>query len=164
MFYIDKTTHKIILTKGDNAEIIVSIKDANGEDREVYGDDVITLTVRKSVNSAIAVSKTAERGIISFTPDDTNRLPSGSYVYDVQLKTGAGKIYTIIPKSSFILFSQATSPHQFTLINPGLVLAISVIFFNSKSNLVSRANSSAISFMDLEEQQYRFIILISNKP
>lgn len=108
MFYIDKTTHKIILTKGDNAEIIVSIKDVNGEDREIYGDDVITLTVRKSVNSAIAVAKTAEKGIISFTPDDTNHLPPGSYVYDVQLKTGAGKIYTIIPKSSFILEQEIT--------------------------------------------------------
>ena len=109
MFYIDSTTHKIILTKGDNAEIEVQIKDAYGEDRGVYADDVLTLTVRKTVDAPVAsITKTAIDGVFSFTPEDTSNLPFGSYVYDVELKTFTGKIYTIIPKSYFVLKEEIT--------------------------------------------------------
>lgn len=108
MFYIDKTTHKIILTKGDNAEIEVKIRDANGVDREIYADDVITMTVRKSPNAEIAIAKTADNGMISLEPADTKSLTSGTYVYDVELKSFTGKIYTIIPKSSFVLKEEIT--------------------------------------------------------
>lgn len=109
MFYIDQTTHKIILTKGDNAEIEVQIKDANGVERGVYADDVLTLTVRKSVNAPEAsITKTAVDGVFSFIPEDTKHLTAGSYVYDIQLDAFTGKIYTIIPKSSFVLKEDIT--------------------------------------------------------
>ena len=108
MFYIDKTTHKMVLTQGDNAEIEVKIKDANGVERGVYEDDVITMTVRRSPNSAIAFAKTAVNGIISILPEDTKSLTSGSYVYDVELKSFTGKVFTIVPKSSFVLKEEIT--------------------------------------------------------
>lgn len=109
MFYIDKTTHKIMITKGDNAEIIVKVKDVNGVDRGIYADDVLTLTVRKSINSPeVAISKTAVDGVFSLVPEDTKSLAVGSYVYDVQLNTFTGKVYTIIPKSSFVIKEEVT--------------------------------------------------------
>lgn len=109
MFYIDKTTHKIILTKGDDAEIVVKVKDANGVERGIYADDVLTLTVRKSVNSpTVAFSKTAVNGVFTIVPEDTKSLTAGSYVYDVELFTFTGKTYTIIPKSSFVIKEEIT--------------------------------------------------------
>lgn len=109
MFYIDKTTHKIILTKGDNAEIQVHIQDTNGADRGVYADDVLTLTVRKSADSAYAaITKTAVDGVFSLVPEDTKSLAVGTYVYDVELITFTGKHYTIVPESSFIIKEEIT--------------------------------------------------------
>lgn len=109
MFYIDKTTHKIIITKGDNAEIIVKVKDINGVERGIYADDVLTLTVRKNADAPIAaITKTAVDGVFSLVPEDTKSLAVGSYVYDVQLNTFTGKVYTIIPKSSFIIKEEIT--------------------------------------------------------
>lgn len=108
MFSIDDTTHKIVLTKGDDAEIIVAIQDANGADRGVYADDVITLTVRKKPDTEAVMTVTAENGVFNIMPSHTKSLPSGSYVYDVELKSFTGKIYTIIPKSIFVLEEEIT--------------------------------------------------------
>ena len=84
MFYVDKATNKIILTKGDNAELVVKIYDANDEEREVFADDVIRLTVRKYAGCPSAViAKTAIDGKFIFVPEDTVNLPSGRYVYDI---------------------------------------------------------------------------------
>lgn len=108
MFNIDYITNKITLTKGDNAEIEVKIQDANGAERLVYEDDVLTLTVRKSPNSAISLTKTAIDGVFTLTPEDTKSLATGNYVYDVELKAFTGKIYTIVPKSTFVLLEEIT--------------------------------------------------------
>ena len=59
MFRINQKTHKISLTKGDNASFKVNIMEANGQIRQLFDDDVITLTVRKTANSDIAFTKTA---------------------------------------------------------------------------------------------------------
>ena len=108
MFSIDNTTHKINLTKGDDAEIIVKVFDAEGNDRGVYADDTLKLTIRKSAGSAIVLSKTAIDGMFVLTPTDTKTLPSGNYVYDVELTSFTGKTYTIIPKSTFVLGDEIT--------------------------------------------------------
>lgn len=108
MFYIDKTTHKIILTKGDSAEIQVGIQDAFGNDRGVFADDVLTLTIRKSVNAPVSLAITAINGIFSLAPEHTKSLPVGKYVYDVELKSFTGGTYTIIPKSTFLLEEEIT--------------------------------------------------------
>ena len=103
MFYIDKTTRKMVLTKGDSAEIEVKVFDVNGVERGVYEDDIIIMTVKENIKSSYAVlTKTANNGIITLTPDDTNSLASGKYVYDVQLNAFTGNVYTIIPTSTFI--------------------------------------------------------------
>lgn len=109
MFYIDKRTNKITLTRGDSAEIAVSVVDANGEDRGIFADDVLTLTVRQKASSPVAsITKTAIDGVFVLEPADTANLPSGTYVYDVELKSFTGKTYTIIPKSSFALEEDIT--------------------------------------------------------
>lgn len=108
MFRINQKTHKILLTKGDNASFKVNIMEANGQIRQLFDDDVITLTVRKTANSDIAFTKTAENGIINIVPTDTKSLAAGIYVYDIQLTTFGGNIYTIIPISYFEIGEEVT--------------------------------------------------------
>ena len=108
MFRINQKTHKISLTKGDNASFKVNIMEANGQIRQLFDDDVITLTVRKTANSDIAFTKTAENGVINLVPTDTKSLAAGTYVYDIQLTTFGGNVYTIIPISYFEIQQEVT--------------------------------------------------------
>ena len=108
MFRINQKTHKISLTKGDNASFKVNIIEANGQIRQLFDDDVITLTVRKTANSDIAFTKTAENGVINIVPTDTKSLAAGTYVYDIQITTFGGNVYTIIPISYFEIQQEVT--------------------------------------------------------
>nr|DAH59660.1 MAG TPA: hypothetical protein [Caudoviricetes sp.] len=49
----------------------------------MFDDDTITLTVRKTANSDVAFTKTAENGVINLVPTDTKSLTAGTYVYDI---------------------------------------------------------------------------------
>ena len=108
MFKINNKTNKITLTKGDNAELTVKIIDSNGNARGIYDDDVVVMTVRKHVNSDVAITKTAVKNTISFIPDDTKSLEAGQYRYDIQLTTFGGNIYTIIPDACFEIGVEVT--------------------------------------------------------
>ena len=108
MFRINQKTHKISLTKGDNASFKVNIIEANGQIRQLFDDDTITLTVRKTANSDVAFTKPAENGVINLVPTDTKSLAAGTYVYDIQLTTFGGNIYTIIPISYFEIQQEVT--------------------------------------------------------
>ena len=108
MFKIDKKTNKIFLTKGDNAELTIDVIDSNGNARGIYDDDVVVMTVRKHVNSDVAITKTAVKNTISFIPDDTKSLEAGQYRYDIQLTSFGGNIYTIIPDACFEIGVEVT--------------------------------------------------------
>ena len=108
MFKINQKTHKISLTKGDNASFKVNIIESNGQIRQLFDDDTITLTVRKTANSDIAFTKTAENGVINIVPTDTKSLAAGTYVYDIQITTFGGNVYTIIPISYFEIGQEVT--------------------------------------------------------
>lgn len=105
MFRYDDLTNKVELTKGDNAEIIITLYDKDGHQREIFSDDVLTLTVKKD-NSGF--SKIAQNGVFYISPDDTKHLKAGTYKYDIQIKTFTDKIYTVIPPSTFELMEEVT--------------------------------------------------------
>ncbi len=110
MFKISDKTNKIFITKGDNASLTVCVYDGDNAERPNYEDDVITLTVKKSIDSDdVALTKTAENGVIKFVPDDTKSLATGRYFYDIQLKTFGGSIYTVIPVSVFEIGQEITT-------------------------------------------------------
>lgn len=101
MFYID-SLNKIYLTRSDDAEIIIKLYDDKGTERQIFDDDKIIMTVKKTVSSPIGFTKTAEKnGIINIVPADTVGLEFGDYIYDIQLTTFGGKTYTVIPPSTF---------------------------------------------------------------
>ena len=107
MFRIDERTNKIYLTKGDNAQIVVSLFDQDDKEREIFSDDIITLTVKKRGSQAV-ITKTANGGVIDFVPEDTKTLATGYYYYDLQLTTFGGKVFTLIPSTIFEIGEEIT--------------------------------------------------------
>jgi hypothetical protein len=98
---INNVNQNIDLTKGDSFSF--TLNDAITGLPYVFGaTDVVTFTVRKSINSEIEFdivgSHDAENHItIDITPADTNESDYGRYYYDIQwVKTG-GWTKTIIP-------------------------------------------------------------------
>lgn len=101
----------IKLTRGDTARLNVSIKNTTlDEDYEIAADDVLTLTVKKTVNDSEPLVQKAVTGSASFKlePADTASLAYGKYKYDVQLATAAGDVYTVIEPSTFEITSEVT--------------------------------------------------------
>lgn len=100
----------IKLTRGDSAYIAIGIKSADGADYQPYADDVLTLTVKKTVNDAEPAFQKTVTGWAEFKiePADTANLEFGKYKYDVQLQTATGDIYTIIEPTEFEIGKEVT--------------------------------------------------------
>jgi hypothetical protein len=51
--------------------------DRYGNERKIFDDDTITLTVRKKAKTDAVITKNAENGVIEFEPADTKTLAVG---------------------------------------------------------------------------------------
>lgn len=100
--FIITPTNKIILTKGDNAEIDIRVFNKEGSEIRILPSDVITFTVKKSARSQIILQKTAELNSIFLEPADTANMQAGVYFYDIDFVRDNEK-QTIIPESIFEL-------------------------------------------------------------
>ena len=106
MFIIDD--NRIYLTRGDTADIAVSLKNLDDSDYEMQEGDTLWFRLKRYAtkdNSEILVEKTAdvydEEVIISLVPEDTLGLAFGEYRYEVELVTAEDKHYTVIADESF---------------------------------------------------------------
>lgn len=106
VFAIENKTIKI--TRGDSAVFTLDVKQ-NGEEYD-YTNDEVKFTVKKNTNTdEILIQKTAHYGEdVMLEPEDTENLPYGDYVYDVQLKTDGGFVDTIITPSKFTVLPEVT--------------------------------------------------------
>lgn len=95
-------TNKIILTKGDNAEIAVRVFNKDGSEVKILPSDVITLTVKKDSAVAASITKTADLNSIFLVPSDTSSLAVGYYSYQIDFERD-NEVQTIIPKNIFEL-------------------------------------------------------------
>lgn len=109
MFKINNGTHKIILTKGDTASILVQVYDEDNKEYQIKTSDVITMTIKKTANSEpVLIKYTDVNNYITLFPEDTDNIPEGLYVYDIQLKTVDDYIYTIVPTSFLELATEVS--------------------------------------------------------
>ena len=104
-------TGVIKLTRGDTARFSVGI--LNEISDSAYGisdNDQLTLTVKKKVKDEDALIQKTITGATLFhiKPEDTSSLSFGKYVYDVQLTTAGGDVYTVIEPTSFEILSEVT--------------------------------------------------------
>lgn len=84
------------LTKGDSAMFNVSITFADGTPYELKPGDKLKMTVRRRIGSDVLLESESTTGTITLTHDMTSKLIPGSCVYDIELKTSAGEVYTVI--------------------------------------------------------------------
>ena len=99
----------INLTRGDSADLIVTIRDAGGNVYEMQSGDILTFTVKVNCNTDdITIQKVRTNNIVTLLPSDTENLAYGSYWYDVQLTTSGDDIYTVIPPHRFNITPEVT--------------------------------------------------------
>lgn len=111
--------NRIILTRGDSAEIVLTITNPQTGGPFVPGDDdEVYFTVKKKLNDREPViQKTLGHGIvrhedslsIQLDPADTENLSYGIYKYDVELVMASGHTDTVVPPGLFILTEEVTT-------------------------------------------------------
>lgn len=107
MFKVDDNNIRMI--RGDSGVFNISITDINGRNVELTDGDVLTFTLRRTPRSpTIVLQKTITDGTLTINPSDTQDMPFGSYVYDVELKRADGYTDTIIPPHEFLLLEEVT--------------------------------------------------------
>lgn len=108
---IVNSDNSIELTRGDTARLAVTLAQEDGKAYEVQPGDILTLSLKKSVNDTkIAMQKTITGGNVFYIqPEDTEGLEFAKYKYDVQLTTEAGEVYTVITPSVFAITAEVTT-------------------------------------------------------
>lgn len=100
----------ISLTRGDTAYLHLNLTN-NGEPYEFKDGDTVTLTVKKDYEDIenYLFQKTIPAGdTFVIEPSDTKEYEYGRYVYDVQVNTAIGEIFTVIGPNTFKLTKEAT--------------------------------------------------------
>lgn len=101
----------IHLTRGDTARFSVSIDNlVTNENYVIGGKDLLTLTVKKSINDeSPCIQKQVTGGdLFHIESTDTQGLAFGKYIYDVQLTTESGDVYTVITPTTFEILKEVT--------------------------------------------------------
>ena len=96
------------MTRGDTESLTVSVKDT-----PFQAGDTVFFTVRPKVCAPIALQKIATtftdgKAVFSIAPSDTEGLPFGSYVYDIQWTKANGDVVTIVKPSIFTIAEEVT--------------------------------------------------------
>ena len=110
--------NRISITRGDSAQIMLTIRDrVTGRPFVPGPDDRLTFTVKRELSDEIPlVVKTLDNGIMRreqdcllvLAPEDTAQIPFGTYRYDVELVLASGYTDTVIPHSPFIVTGEVT--------------------------------------------------------
>lgn len=110
--------NRIHLTRGDSAEIILTIRNRVTGNAFIVGEgDRLTFTLKRFITDKTPVlEKTTGQGIrretdccvLVFYPEDTQQLPCGRYIYDIELVRKNGFTDTIIPARDFFLERDVT--------------------------------------------------------
>lgn len=109
MLYIED--NRIRLTRGDTAILKVEIRNGvSGESYPMRPDDTLTLTVKQTVRDCTPVLRKRVTGTGQFhiEPEDTACLAFRRYKYDVELKTAAGDVFTVIGPAAFEILPEVT--------------------------------------------------------
>lgn len=110
MLYVDKN-NVVRLTRGDTARFIVTLKnEVTQQAYDILPTDTLIMTIKKSVRDSVPCIQKKNVGSNAFhiLPTDTNGLAFGKYIYDVQLTTNNGDVYTVVEPTVFELTKEVT--------------------------------------------------------
>ena len=102
----------LFLTRGDSARIEISIINAcTGSEYTPVSSDIFRFTVKKNVYSKALIFQKRQVGYPAFAilPSDTKELDFATYVYDVELTTESGDVYTIVPYANLHILKEVTT-------------------------------------------------------
>ena len=92
-----KVSNNIIkITKGDSAVFNVDIAFADGTPYILKTGDMLIMTVRRRIGSELLLQSVSSTNTITLTHEMTSKLVPGYCVYDIELKTSSGEVYTVI--------------------------------------------------------------------
>lgn len=106
MFQVVKNNVKMV--RGDTGEIELSLTldDGTAVEPSAY---TATFSLKKNIDDiATIMQKTFVDGKISFSHADTNNLPYGTYVYDVQVELAEDSSIHTIGYHSFVVLADVT--------------------------------------------------------
>lgn len=94
MFYTED--NNIIMTKGDSGVLCVRLANRDGSEYIQNEGDRVIFSLKKRKDAHFPVLLEKEGTNIVFSKEDTEKIPSGTYVYDVVIVRSAGERYTAI--------------------------------------------------------------------
>lgn len=104
MFKIDDEQN-IYTIKGDTANFKMDISPY-----QVKDGDTLTFTVRKRYGSEVMIACNAdENGLFHIAHEDYDNVAPGYYLYDIQLTTTEGEIYTVIGPAHYTVDIEITT-------------------------------------------------------
>lgn len=106
------TNGVICLTRGDSARFAVDIiNDITKEAYTVEPTDTLKFTVKKAITDTTPKLQIITVGENEFylRPADTAGLDFGKYIYDVEVVTAGGDVYTVIEHTVFELTKEVHS-------------------------------------------------------
>lgn len=94
----------IEIVRGDSELFQVGIS-VNGEDYTPVTGDVIRFAMKRKESRYPLIEKEIPHDTMQLhiDPDDTNGLPFGTYVYDMQITFADGTVKTFVRQSPFII-------------------------------------------------------------
>lgn len=101
----------ISLTRGDTAYLSLNLTNNDGEPYEFKNGDTVTLSVKKDyedVENYLFQKVVAAGDTIVIEPQDTKPYEYGRYVYDVQVNTAVGEVFTVLGPNTFKITKEAT--------------------------------------------------------
>lgn len=103
------TGSEIEITRGDTAVLELELVQPDGTPYEVKSGDEVLLTVKTDIRTKEFVfQKSFVNSQVKILPTDTESLSYGSLVYDIQLKTASGDVFTVIGPSKFTICGEVT--------------------------------------------------------
>lgn len=106
------TNNTITLTRGDYAELDVSLYNQDKTPHMLTEGETLTLSVkRKTTDMTPIFQKVLKQGdelLFVFLPEDTKDLAFGTYRYDIEFNTADEKPDTIITPHDFIIGEEVT--------------------------------------------------------
>ena len=94
MFEIKNNFIKI--TKGDSAKINVNLCNPDGSPYTMSSGDKLKMSVRKKIGSQTLIEVESTDNAIRLTPSITSNLIIGQCVYDIELQTAGGDVFTVV--------------------------------------------------------------------
>lgn len=105
MFSIDTNTKAIYTIKGDTANFKMSIAPY-----EVKNGDTLTFTVKKRYGGPVVLTTDAdELGQFHIAHEDYDNVAPGFYLYDIQLTTAEGEVYTVVGPANMTIDIEITA-------------------------------------------------------